>query len=157
MSDTAATTVDRSEVVATPTTSTPGVPLGAHLDGGGGPVPIELEPVVTLQAVTHERGGVTILRDVDLSLVPGRLVALAGPSGAGKTTLLAVLAGLVEPTAGQVTRRGDTASGGTGGHLGYVPQDDIVPLDLTVDRVVGSAAALVLSDSPGNVDDESTR
>jgi ABC-type multidrug transport system ATPase subunit len=149
MSETAAVTVDQSEVVTVPTTWSPGALVARHVDGGGGPPPIDLEPVVTLEAVSHQRGGVTVLRDVDLSLVPGRLVALAGPSGAGKTTLLTVLAGLVEPTAGRVIHRRDATSGGSGRGLGYVPQDDIVPLDLTVDRVVGSAAALVLPNSPG--------
>jgi ABC-type multidrug transport system ATPase subunit len=148
MSDTAAITVDQHEDATVPTTWMPGAPVATHVDGGGGPTPIELEPVITLEAVSHQRGDVTVLQDVDLSLVPGHLVALAGPSGAGKTTLLTVLAGLVEPTAGRVIHRRDDTSAGSGGALGYVPQDDIVPLDLTVDRVVESAAALVLPNSP---------
>jgi ABC-type multidrug transport system ATPase subunit len=149
MSETAAIAVDELEDATVPTTWRPGVPAATHVDGGGGLTPIELEPVVTLEAVSHQRGAVTVLRDVDLSLVAGRLVALAGPSGAGKTTLLTVLAGLVEPTAGRVVHRREDSSGRSGRGLGYVPQDDIVPLDLTVDRVIGSAAALVLPDSPG--------
>ncbi len=111
------------------------------------PTPTEPEPVVALEAASHQRGGVTLLADVNLALAPGCLVALAGPSGAGKTTLLAVLGGLVAPSAGRVVHRLATDQGG-GGQLGYVPQDDIVPLDLTVDRVVASAAALVLADPP---------
>ena len=40
--------------------------------------------------------------DVDLTLEPGRITALVGPSGAGKTTLLHVIAGLLPPDEGQV-------------------------------------------------------
>jgi ABC-type lipoprotein export system ATPase subunit len=43
-----------------------------------------------------------VLAGLDASFTAGRLVALTGPSGSGKTTLLQLLAGLVEPDAGEV-------------------------------------------------------
>ena len=43
-----------------------------------------------------------VLRDVDLTLRTGEVVALVGPNGAGKSTLLACLAGLLDPVAGTV-------------------------------------------------------
>ena len=46
--------------------------------------------------------GHEVLAGVDLRAVPGRMVAVTGPSGAGKTTLLWVLAGLVRPARGEV-------------------------------------------------------
>jgi len=43
------------------------------------------------------------LKDVDLELPAGELALLVGPSGCGKTTLISVVAGLLEPTRGEVT------------------------------------------------------
>jgi ABC-type multidrug transport system fused ATPase/permease subunit len=47
-------------------------------------------------------GGVPALRDVDLTVEAGRIVALVGPSGSGKTSVVALLARLYDPTAGAV-------------------------------------------------------
>ncbi|MFY1698301.1 MULTISPECIES: ATP-binding cassette domain-containing protein [unclassified Solwaraspora] len=63
---------------------------------------------VQLDAVTLGHGGAEpVLRDVSLTVRPGRLLAVTGPSGAGKTTLLAALAGALRPTAGTVSVGGE--------------------------------------------------
>lgn len=51
-------------------------------------------------------GGLSVVDDVDLEIVPGSLVALLGPSGCGKTTTLKIIAGLLEPSAGDVRFEG---------------------------------------------------
>ena len=51
---------------------------------------------------TVGRGTVTALRHVNLSVGDGAFIAIRGRSGAGKTTLLNLIAGLDEPTSGQV-------------------------------------------------------
>ena len=45
---------------------------------------------------------VTVLRDVSLRIAAGTRIAVAGPSGSGKTSLLLLLAGLEQPSAGQI-------------------------------------------------------
>src|SRR4051812_46446630 len=46
------------------------------------------------------------LRDVSLTLHPGRLTVMMGPSGSGKSTLLAILSGLLQPETGTVQALG---------------------------------------------------
>jgi putative ABC transport system ATP-binding protein len=61
------------------------------------------EPIVMLRGVRREYpGGVAALRDVDLDIDRGQLVAIVGPSGSGKSTLLNVMGTLDRPSAGQV-------------------------------------------------------
>jgi ABC-type branched-subunit amino acid transport system ATPase component len=51
-------------------------------------------------------GDVTIIRDVDLEVRSGEVVALLGPNGAGKTTAILTLAGEIRPRSGRVSCRG---------------------------------------------------
>jgi branched-chain amino acid transport system ATP-binding protein len=55
-----------------------------------------------VRGVTVAFGGVLALREVSLTLPPGRIVGLIGPNGAGKSTLLNCLSGITRPSAGRV-------------------------------------------------------
>ncbi|WP_276587207.1 ABC transporter ATP-binding protein [Amycolatopsis iheyensis] len=56
-------------------------------------------------------GGVTALREVNLSINEGEIFALIGPNGAGKTTVFNVITGVYHPTEGQVRFDGDRIDG----------------------------------------------
>jgi putative ABC transport system ATP-binding protein len=63
-------------------------------------------PVITARDVARRYGegdaAVHALRGVSLDITRGRLTAVMGPSGSGKSTLMHILAGLDQPTAGEV-------------------------------------------------------
>lgn len=51
---------------------------------------------------TKTIGKATVLKDVTLSLEGGRIYGLQGPNGSGKTMLMRLVAGLIQPTSGEV-------------------------------------------------------
>jgi putative ABC transport system ATP-binding protein len=59
------------------------------------------------KTVVTSQGNLNILNSVDLSIRPGDTVAIVGASGSGKTTLLSLLAGLDQPSAGEVFLDGE--------------------------------------------------
>ncbi|MFF5972678.1 ABC transporter ATP-binding protein [Streptomyces sp. NPDC012769] len=62
--------------------------------------------VLDASGVTMRFGGLTAVRDVDLTVREGEIVGLIGPNGAGKTTFFNCLTGLYVPTEGQVSYKG---------------------------------------------------
>ena len=58
---------------------------------------------VALLGVSRSYGDVQVVADVSLTAHSGEILALLGPSGCGKTTTLRMIAGLVEPSAGEIT------------------------------------------------------
>ncbi len=90
---------------------------------------------------------VTLLNNISLSIPPRKFVAVVGGSGAGKSTLMKALNGLRPAAEGQVMYNGqdyyrNMAAFNT--QIGYVPQDDIVHRDLTVERALYYAARMRL-------------
>nr|BFE61895.1 branched-chain amino acid ABC transporter permease/ATP-binding protein [Dactylosporangium thailandense] len=68
------------------------------------------EPLIEARGLSAGYGDLAALRDLDLVVRPGEVVALLGPNGAGKTTTLLTLAGELKPLAGSVLWRGKPAS-----------------------------------------------
>ena len=63
-------------------------------------------PAVQLEGVVKRFDKVVAVEKMDLEIEEGSLVTLLGPSGCGKTTLLRIVAGLEEPTEGQIFIKG---------------------------------------------------
>ena len=62
----------------------------------------DTSPIVRIDNLRLDRGGRTVLRDINLTVPRGSIVAVLGPSGSGKTTLLAALTGELAAAAGSV-------------------------------------------------------
>ncbi|WP_304055125.1 ABC transporter ATP-binding protein [Levilactobacillus namurensis] len=60
------------------------------------------QPIIELRHVTQRYGDHTILKNINLTLEPGKFYTLLGPSGCGKTTILRTISGFNQVTSGDV-------------------------------------------------------
>ena len=104
-----------------------------------------LEAKKLRKEVSSPEGTLTILDDVSLAVLAGESVAIVGASGAGKSTLLALLAGLDEPTRGEVWLDGlelsaldeDGRAAARAGRVGFVFQSfHLVPSLTALENVM---------------------
>jgi putative ABC transport system ATP-binding protein len=72
--------------------------------------PAVLELLAVGLSLPSSAGPVTILQGANLTVSPGELVSVVGPSGSGKSSLIAVAAGLEQPTSGAVRLFGESLS-----------------------------------------------
>ena len=102
------------------------------------------EPAVVIDGLTKRYGDVIAVRDLHLEIARGSVYGLIGPNGAGKTTTFAVLASLLEPTAGSVRLLGLDPSRqprDVRRIMGYMPDVLGVYDDLRVDEYLEFFAA----------------
>lgn len=66
---------------------------------------------VTLRNVYKSFGKKAVLKDISFEVLPGELFAILGPSGAGKSTTLNIIAGLIDPTDGEILMDGVRING----------------------------------------------
>ncbi len=72
------------------------------------------QPVIEIRGVNKtyrtRDGEVPTLRDIDMSVDDGELLVIVGPSGCGKSTLMRMVAGLLQPTSGEIRVEGKTVT-----------------------------------------------
>ena len=107
-------------------------------------------PAARVRGVGHRFGGTPAIAGIDLELPRGAITALVGANGSGKTTLLRILAGILEPGAGEVEVLG-IAQPARSGHgtrralrrrVSYVSQDPALDPEMTGGETLALAAAL---------------
>src|SRR5262245_56069929 len=95
--------------------------------------------MLVLDQVHAHYGTAHVLHGVDLEVKAGTIACLLGRNGAGKSTTLKTVMGVVRPTAGKVTFKGEQV-GGLPPHvvaargLAWVPEDRRVFASLTVEE-----------------------
>src|SRR3954452_5718880 len=98
-------------------------------------------------------GPVTALQGINLDVPPG-MFGLLGPNGAGKSTLMKILAGLLEPTSGEVTLDGEDVLARpeqVRRRLGYLPQEFGFYPHLTGEKMLSYLLQLKGVDAPGGL------
>jgi ABC-2 type transport system ATP-binding protein len=99
-------------------------------------------PIIATAALTRRYGSIVALDGVDLA-VPRAAVGLLGANGAGKSTLIKLLLGLIAPTSGSATMLGmdvTTNAVRMRERVGYLPESDCLPLDVTAADFVAHMA-----------------
>ena len=105
--------------------------------------------------LTRTIGEVSLLEEVSFTVFTGEVVALVGPSGAGKTTLINAISGIAPADSGEVLLGGrnfhtQLASDPSG--VGFVPQEDLVHPELTVEESLYYSGRLRFSSDVGEGD-----
>ncbi|RJG44873.1 ABC transporter ATP-binding protein [Mesorhizobium sp. DCY119] len=68
-------------------------------------------PLLTVEGLGIDFGGLRAVNDVGFQVEPGEIVAVIGPNGAGKTTLFNMISGAYRPARGTVTLDGEAVTG----------------------------------------------
>jgi putative ABC transport system ATP-binding protein len=96
-------------------------------------------PVVEAVALEVRRGDIAAIRDLDLAVPAGTLLAVTGPSGSGKSTLLGALAGVHRASAGSVRVDGVAVvdrDSAVGAGVAYLPQTSSLVSTLSAEENV---------------------
>lgn len=109
---------------------------------------------IEARSLSVDLGARRALERIDLVPEPGRLTVIVGPNGAGKTTLLRALAGLMEPTRGDVALDGASLARMRASErartIAYLPQGGTVAWPLPVVSVV-ALGRLPHGEQPGGL------
>jgi simple sugar transport system ATP-binding protein len=65
------------------------------------------QPIIRIDGVRKEFGALVAVEEVILDVFPGEIVAVVGDNGAGKSTLVKMIAGVYQPTSGQIILDGE--------------------------------------------------
>lgn len=101
--------------------------------------------MITLQSVTKTFGIKEAVTSLSFSVKEGEIVGFVGPNGAGKTTTMRLITGLLRPTSGTVRlfdcdpieKRLSVLP-----RLGYLPENNPLPLDMTVEEYLTFIASV---------------
>src|SRR5262249_5050854 len=69
------------------------------------------KPLLEIKGLAKAFGGIQAVKSLDLTVMPGSIVAVIGPNGSGKTTFFNLVTGLSKPDAGTVTLAGEDITG----------------------------------------------
>jgi ABC-type multidrug transport system ATPase subunit len=104
-----------------------------------------MEDYIVVSQVNKTIKGQVIVQDVSFQIPQGSIVGLCGGNGAGKSTILRLIAGILQPTSGEITvnrRHWKTDREIFAAQMGYMPDDFQFPQGMTAKEMLSFWAAL---------------
>ena len=113
-------------------------------------------PLLEVSKLAAGYGGLEVIRDINLTVRPGEVVACIGANGAGKTTTLRAISGMIHPRAGRVMFAGKDVTGSTAERISklgliHIPEGRGLFPNLSVEdtlRLVSNTAGREVDISP---------
>ncbi len=108
--------------------------------------------MIAITNLTKRYGKFTAVDGISLAVAPGEIHGFLGPNGAGKTTTLRMIAGLLEPTSGQIVVNGHDMAAKpelAKGSLGFIPDRPFIYEKLTAAEFLRFHAGLYGLDLSG--------
>jgi len=114
--------------------------------------------LLTGEGIHSGYGDMEVLHDVSFRIEEKEIISIIGPNGAGKSTLLKTIFGLLKPTKGSVTFKGNSITGLTPDRIvrlgmAYVPQVENVFPSLTVHENLEMGAFILTDDFSARLED----
>ena len=79
---------------------------------------------------------VFVINNLNLSIPSGKIIGLLGPNGCGKSTLIKMIAGILQPTSGEITVNGSPVGEKTCADISYLPERTYFTPSMKVEDVV---------------------
>jgi ABC-2 type transport system ATP-binding protein len=95
-----------------------------------------MEAILQLRNLNKSYASFPALKNVDLELEPGRIMGILGPNGSGKTTLIKIVAGLLQPSGGEVMVCGMAPGAQTKALVSYLPDVNHLPNWMTIQGII---------------------
>ena len=95
-----------------------------------------MEAILQLHNLSKSYASFPALKNVDLELEPGRIMGLLGPNGSGKMTLIKIVAGLLQPSSGEVLVCGLAPGVQTKAMVSYLPDVYHLPNWMTIPGII---------------------
>ena len=95
-----------------------------------------MSSLLQISSLTKKYGTLTALNDLNLELESGHITGLLGPNGSGKTTLIKIICGLLVPTSGTVTVKGNPVGVESKKVISYLPDTTYLGKSSSVEEII---------------------
>jgi ABC-2 type transport system ATP-binding protein len=95
-----------------------------------------MEAILQLHNLNKSYASFPALKNVNLELEPSRIMGILGPNGSGKTTLIKIVAGLLQPSSGEVVVCGMAPGVQTKALVSYLPDVNHLPNWMTIHGII---------------------